>query len=93
MGRLAEAEALQREGLAGQREVLGDKHPETLESMARLALLLQDVAKLDEAEALLREAMNGRRDVLGAMHRDTLSTFHQMAMLLNDQGKLSMDMR
>ena len=82
-----------REALTGRREVLGDKHPETLESVARLALLLQDQAKLDEAEPLLREAMNGRRDVLGAMHRDTLATFHQMAMLLKDQGKLSIDMR
>ena len=86
-------DARQTVAVPGRREVLGDKHPETLDSIAALARLLQDESKLDEADALLREAMNGRHEVLGSMHRDTLDAYHKMAMLLQDQGKLSIDMR
>ena len=58
---LREAEPLKREALAGCREVLGNRHPHTLASIANLAdMLMQlgnaDPRALDEAEPLCREA-------------------------------------
>ena len=51
-GRLAEAEPLLREALAGYRCELGDTHPDTLASINNYASLLSDQGKLDEAAPL-----------------------------------------
>ena len=59
-GKLAEAEPLCREALAGERETLGDKHPRTLISIGNMAELLRTRGKLAEAEALFCEAYKGR---------------------------------
>ena len=67
---------------------LGDKHRETLTSVDKLTVLLQDQGKLGEAEPLMRKAMNARREVLGDRHRDTLTSINNLTMLLQDQGKV-----
>ena len=51
-GKLTEAEPLYRRALKGREEVLGPKHPDTLESVNALAYLLRVQGKLTEAEAL-----------------------------------------
>ena len=76
--KLAEAEALYREALAGRRKVLGDEHPETLESVRSLAGVLREQGKLDEAEPVYREALEGRRKVLGDAHPLTLESLKDM---------------
>ena len=71
-GRLAEAEFLHREVIALERKLYGDSHPETLDSVSNLALMLCGLRKFAQAEALLREALNGNRRVLGDEHPATL---------------------
>ena len=59
---LSEAEPLKREALQGCREVLGNRHPHTLASIANLADLLMQLAPCDpraimEAEPLAKESL------------------------------------
>lgn len=49
MGKLTEAEELMRDAVVARREVLGDKHKESFDSIESLGLLLQDQGKLTEA--------------------------------------------
>ena len=87
-GKLGEAEPLLRAALEGRREVLRERHPDTLSSMNNLGLLLRDQGKLGEAEPVLRPALEGRREVLGERHPDTLSSMNNLASLLYAHGKL-----
>jgi hypothetical protein len=86
-GKLAEAEPLYREALAGRRRTLGGDHHNTLTSMHNLASLLIMQGKLGEAEPLCREALAGRRRTLGDQHPSTLGFINTLANLLNAQGK------
>jgi hypothetical protein len=70
-GDLDGAEALYREALEARREVLGDRHPDTLSSINNLGALLKDKGGLDGAQVLLAEAVAGAREVLGAEHPHT----------------------
>ncbi len=56
-GRLNEAEPLCREALEGERQVLGNEHPETLKSIGNMGSLLRSEGKLAEADPYYREAM------------------------------------
>jgi len=90
---LREAEPLKREALAGCREVLGNRHPHTLASVANLADLLMQLAPADpraiaEAEPLARESLAGTREVLGNGHPETLKSVGMMATLLTEAGHL-----
>eukprot|EP00542_Grammatophora_oceanica_P017498 CAMPEP_0194030852 /NCGR_PEP_ID=MMETSP0009_2-20130614/4181_1 /TAXON_ID=210454 /ORGANISM="Grammatophora oceanica, Strain CCMP 410" /LENGTH=58 /DNA_ID=CAMNT_0038670865 /DNA_START=603 /DNA_END=775 /DNA_ORIENTATION=+ len=49
-GKLEEAAPLYKEALVGYRELLGNKHPRTLDSINNMAILLKDQGKLEEAE-------------------------------------------
>jgi serine/threonine protein kinase/Tfp pilus assembly protein PilF len=87
LGRLAEAEEMNKEALATRRRVLGEEHPETLTSINNLAGLLQAQGKLDKAEAYYKEAMEKRQRVLGAEHPDTLSSINNMGVLFEARGQ------
>ncbi|CAK0820165.1 unnamed protein product [Prorocentrum cordatum] len=90
-GDLAGAEPLLREALQASREVLGDRHPDTLTSVNDLAMRLQAQGDLAGAEPLLREALQpllrealqARREVLGDGHPDTLTSANNLARLLD----------
>jgi serine/threonine protein kinase/Flp pilus assembly protein TadD len=88
-GKLAEAEPLYREALAGYRAQLGDSNPETLTVIDNLALVSYARGKLPDAEALLREALAGRRKTLGDADPITLGSVNNLASVLQDQGKLA----
>jgi serine/threonine protein kinase/tetratricopeptide (TPR) repeat protein len=88
-GKLAEAEPLYREALAGYRAQLGDSNPETLTVIDNLALVSYARGKLPDAEALLREALAGRRTTLGDADPVTLGSVNNLASVLQDQGKLA----
>jgi hypothetical protein len=51
-GRYEEAEALDRQALAGRQRVLGAEHPDTLMSLNNLAGDLRRQGRYEEAEAL-----------------------------------------
>jgi len=75
--------------LAGYRATLGDTHPDTLESINDLGVLLLDQDDLAAAEPLLREAVAGCRATLGNTHQDTLTSINDLGALLRAQGDLA----
>ena len=81
-GDLEGAELILREAVDGCREVLGDRHPQTLASVNDLGWVLEDKGKLDSAEVLYREAIRGRRETLGDRHRDTLISIGRLGWLV-----------
>jgi tetratricopeptide (TPR) repeat protein len=62
-GRYGEAEPLYREALQTSREVLGNRHPQTLTILNNLAGVYDSQGRYSEAEPLYQEALEGRRDV------------------------------
>ena len=60
-GRTEEAEPLLRETLQLRREVLGPRHPDTLQSINTLAFLYRSQGRHGEAEPLYREALETAR--------------------------------
>merc|ERR550537_1644647 len=85
--RLQEAEPLLREACQGCKEVLGEKHIETLRSTNNLATLLKDQGKREEAEELFREALAGCRETVGDSHPNTIRFAQNLAALLAAQGR------
>jgi tetratricopeptide (TPR) repeat protein len=77
-----------RELVAHMRGKLGDKHPETLKSMEKLAMLLNVQGKLREAEPLYRDVLRCRRETLGNSHPLTLGTMNNLGVLLKGEGVL-----
>jgi thioredoxin-like negative regulator of GroEL len=67
--------------------VLGDEHPDTLETMHCLAVLYTAKGMHKEAEELLVKAFQGRRHVLGAEHPDTMAMAADFVKLYEAWGK------
>ncbi len=72
--------------LALRQAELGDDHPDTLEAMFPMAMLLQRQGNPDGAMALARKALDGRTRLLGANHPKTLSFIQEMGNLHYAQG-------
>ncbi|MFC1573363.1 tetratricopeptide repeat protein [Candidatus Eisenbacteria bacterium] len=86
-GRYPRALTLQEAALDTRRHMLGDDHPETLNSINYMGVLLYSMGKLDEALVYWREALEGRRKVLGDDHPKTLISIGNMGSLLWSMGK------
>ena len=78
-----------RRALEGREQQLGANHPDTLDAVCELALLLKAQGKLAEAELLFRRALEGYEQQLGAQHPNTLTAVNNLAQLLYAQGKLA----
>lgn len=89
VGLIAAATAPQTQALEIRRDALGGEHPDTLDSITEMGLLLRAQGKSAEAEPYYREALEKRQRVLGDEHEDTLSSLNNMAALLEAQGKPS----
>ncbi|HTD27931.1 MAG TPA: serine/threonine-protein kinase, partial [Xanthomonadaceae bacterium] len=89
MGLYDAAMPLQQSALATRRRVLGEDHPDTLQSINGMGELLEGQGKPREAEPYLREALEKRRHVLGEEHTDTVESIGNMGGLLADESKLS----
>jgi hypothetical protein len=66
--------------------VLGEEHPDTLNSISSMGGLLRAQGKLAEAEPLFREALEKYRRVLGEEHPDTLASVSLTVSLKLDQN-------
>ncbi len=86
-GRLTEAERLHRRALTGQMELLGRRHPDTLQTLCDLALVLLRADRPADAEPLLVEAVTGLREVLGDEHPRTIDAMGDLAGLLARRGR------
>ena len=80
---------LQVSALATRRLVLGQEHPSTLFSIARMGVLLLEQGKLVDAELCMREALAKHRVVLGDDHPKTLECMNLIGPLLRRAGKLA----
>jgi tetratricopeptide (TPR) repeat protein len=66
--------------------VLGEEHPDSIESMGWMVTILGRLEKRDEWEATARRLLNARRRVYGESHPDTLRPMEQLAGLLWEKG-------
>jgi non-specific serine/threonine protein kinase/serine/threonine-protein kinase len=87
LGLWSQAEPLLEQALETRKRVLGDDHPDTLESMYGLADLYGNQGRYDEAEPLYLETLEIRMHVLGNDHPDTLDSIHNLGGLYLYQGR------
>jgi tetratricopeptide (TPR) repeat protein len=86
-GKLQDAEALYREGLAV--DLKNHLAEESTEDEHNLGVLLRIEKRPAEAEGMLRRALASRLQISGAEHPSTAQTMNQLAYALHDEGKLS----
>ncbi|KAL8389250.1 hypothetical protein RB599_011041 [Gaeumannomyces hyphopodioides] len=70
-----------------QKKILGDKHPDTLRSMANLATTYHGQEKYNEAEKVEAEVLALQRDTLGDKHPDTLRSMSNLALTYHGQKR------
>ena len=68
-------------------EVLGDSHPDLLNTMNNLALLYHNQGKYNQSQVLFEECYRLKRELLGDKHPDTLTTMNGLAVLYYHQRK------
>jgi len=68
-------------------ELLGQEHPDTLETMEGLARVYWRQGRYEKAQALFTQTLEGRREVLGEEHPDTLYCMNGLAVLYFSQGR------
>jgi hypothetical protein len=78
-GQYRQALTLHTQALEGRRRVLGDDHPDTLQSMNNVAELRRKVGDRHGAHDLHSQALAARRRVLGDDHPDTLRSMNDLA--------------
>ncbi|KAM0254840.1 hypothetical protein ACHAQJ_006381 [Trichoderma viride] len=76
LSRYKEAEQMHQQTFKLYEKVLGKNHPQTLVSMANLAVILSKVGKNEEAEQLHRQTSKLCEKVLGKDHPDTRAYRH-----------------
>jgi tetratricopeptide (TPR) repeat protein len=77
-----------KRALTGRRRLLGDDHPDTLESMNDMAEVLRELGELQSALKLHEQALAGRRRALGDNHPRTLHSLNNVAETLRELGDL-----
>uniref|UniRef100_A0A0D2YIK6 Uncharacterized protein n=1 Tax=Fusarium oxysporum (strain Fo5176) TaxID=660025 RepID=A0A0D2YIK6_FUSOF len=86
-GRWREKEPVNSRAWGLRREVLGEKHPDTIDSMADLAATYHAQGRYEEAEGIYQEVLELRRDVLREKHPDTISSMAELAATYHAQGR------
>jgi eukaryotic-like serine/threonine-protein kinase len=71
-----------------RRRHQGQRHPETLESLASLASQIADSGRLEAGEAMQRQVWEGRRTHFGDVHPHTLASLMALASTLHGRGRL-----
>jgi len=87
LGRYERAEPQFKVALATCKRVLGDDHPDTLQSMRNLAILYWNQGRYADAEPLFLATLETKKRVLGDDHPGTLKSMNNLAILYNDQGR------
>ena len=68
--------------LEKRKRILGDDHPDTLDSINNLALLLKAQGEYDRALPLYEDCLEKRKRILGDDHPHTLYSIQNLARLL-----------
>jgi tetratricopeptide (TPR) repeat protein len=87
-GQYPQAVTLLEQALAGRRRVLGDDHPDTLESMNNLATTRRSLGDLQGVPELLEQVLDASRRLLGPEHPDTLESMNKLGETRHDLGEL-----
>jgi hypothetical protein len=86
-GRSREDEEISVKVLELRREVLGEKHPDTIRSMADLATTYHQQGRSGEAEEIDVKVLELRREVLGEKHPDSIESMASLATTYHQQGR------
>jgi tetratricopeptide (TPR) repeat protein len=70
-----------------RRQLLGEKHRDTVTSYNDVGINLNDLGRYAEAQPLLQKALDLHREILGERHPTTAGSYSNVAYNLNDQGK------
>ncbi|KAH8686304.1 Tetratricopeptide repeat-domain-containing protein [Ilyonectria robusta] len=70
-----------------RREVLGEKYPDTISSMADLAAMYHAQGRYDEAEGIYQQVLKVRQKVPEEKHPDTISSMASLATTYHQQGR------
>ena len=70
----------------GLRDLRGDRHPDTISVIGRMAQVACALGRDDESESLAREAESSAREVLGKRHPDTVLAAATLAATLVSRG-------
>lgn len=87
LGLYAKADSLFVNALGIRQRVLGERNPDTLQSMYDLAGVLRAESRNPEAEKLARETLDTRLQVLGPENRDTVLSRTRLGTILNFEGR------
>ncbi|KAJ7731274.1 hypothetical protein B0H16DRAFT_1696776 [Mycena metata] len=85
-GRYKQAARLQEEVLEKQRQLLGENHPKTLQTMGNLANSYSDLGEHQKAKELRILVLEKVRQLLGENHPKTLTTMGNLAISYSDLG-------
>ncbi|KAL7800218.1 hypothetical protein V8C37DRAFT_364497 [Trichoderma ceciliae] len=90
-GRWREKEPVDRRVWSLRSEALGDKHPDTIASMAFLAVTYHNQGRYGEAERLTEQVLNLRREggAFWEKHPDTINSMAELAVIYLNQGRYS----
>ncbi len=83
-------EAPQSQALQIRRELLGDKHPDTLQSISEKGALQGQLGRYEEQRRLYKEAMRGYRELLGERHLQTLMATGSMGAHYSRTGEFDL---
>lgn len=86
-GKWQEAEAVFALEFKLTQEVLGEAHPDSLDSLINYAYLLKTLGRDGDAEPLYAEALRLRRELLGPVHRLTLISLNNYALVVENLGR------
>jgi tetratricopeptide (TPR) repeat protein len=81
------ANIMDTSALEAREAILGAEHPDTLNSMESLGLVLSRQGKYEDAEGMHRRVLQIRKKLLGAEHPDTLDSMSNLGLTLLRQGK------
>ncbi|KAJ5737117.1 uncharacterized protein N7483_002242 [Penicillium malachiteum] len=82
-----EAEQLEMQVMGTRKTKLGVDHPDTLSSMANLALTYIDQGRWEEAEQLLVQVIKTYKTKLGVDHPDMMTRMADLALTYMNQGR------
>jgi tetratricopeptide (TPR) repeat protein len=87
-GQYRQALPLNEQALAGLRQLLGEDHPDTLQSMHDLGNICQELGDLQRAHQLFQQTLATRQRILGEDHPATLASMNSLALTRRDLGDL-----
>ena len=87
IGQYSKAFELGSAALQARESVLEVDHPDTLNSLNNLGLVLRQQGRYGEAEKMLQKALEAKKRVLGEDHPDALRSIGNLAATYRNQGR------